>query len=335
MSKLLLVPLLFCGLLINAQLYDAQWVIGPNTSVLDFRIDTIRLYPISTFMNTKDANADICDSAGDLLYYTNGFYIAGSNGNALLNGDTLSPCAYTYQEYSQGLTIPQAAIFLPKPNNPRYYYLFHFSLDTLNRPNTIYYSLIDKEGNSGLGAVIQKNVPVLKLQSAILRGGGMTACKHANGRDYWIVMGGSNNNEFYKFLLTPDTILGPFIQNIGPVFSTPDDIANGKFSRDGSKYVTSCFDGLVLVVDFDRCSGDFSNPTTIFHYAGTFSGQALSGAVSEEFSPSGRFLYVNGNKDMAQYDLWANTIQDSVEIYVSDLYCPRKKIGEAEAAPFL
>ena len=318
--KFVIIVLLSCitFALVNAQGHSAQWLVGPNTSVLDFRIDTIGLYTISTFMNTDETNADICDTNGDLLYYTNGFYIAGGDGNSLQNGDTLSPCAYTNQQYSQGIAVPQAAIFLPKPNSSRYYYLFHFSLDTLNRPSTIYYSLIDKEGNSGLGSVIQKNVPALKLEGGIFRGGGMTACKHANGRDYWIVLGGSNNNEFYKFLVTPDSILGPFTQFIGSTFATPNDVAYSKFSQDGSKYVTSCYVGPVMVLDFDRCSGEFSNPINVFHYAGTSSGQPVSGAASVEFSPSGRFLYVNNITDLTQYDLWSDTIQDSTELYVSD-----------------
>jgi hypothetical protein len=282
-----------------AQMYGAQWVLSNNTSTLDFRVDTVALDTIpgnSMPMILTDAN--ICDTAGNLLYYSNGFYVAGSNGEALMNGDTLSPCLYTEQTYWQGLNLPQAALFLPMPGNSRYFHLFHFSEDTFNRPNTIYHSVIDKDANFGLGAVIEKNVSILKLQGTkILRGGGMTACKHANGRDYWIVMGGSDNNEFYKFLLTPDTILGPFIQNIGPAFTSSADIAYSKFSQDGSKYVTSCYEGLVLVMDFDRCSGDFSNPLTIFNNASTDTSTLISGCVSEEFSPNNRFLYVrNGFK---------------------------------------
>ena len=144
--------LFFVALWVNAsaQKYDAEWVIGPNTSALDFRVDTVGLDTISGYMNTWEANADICDINGNLLYYTNGDYIAGSDGNVLVNGDTISPCLFTDENYSQGIPLPQAVIFLPKPSNPRYYYLFHFSLDTLNRPNTIYYSLIDKESNSGV-----------------------------------------------------------------------------------------------------------------------------------------------------------------------------------------
>ena len=270
-------------------------------------------------MNIYETSADICDSDGNLLYFTNGYYIADKNGNSLINGDTLNPSTFTDNYYWQGDPLPQAAIFLPQPANSRYDYLFHFGEDTLYRPNTIYYSLIDNQGNSGLGTVIKKNIPVLRLDdNGLIRGGGMTACKHGNGRDYWIVVAGSNSNIFYKFLLTPDTVMGPYIQNIGPIFGTSDDLAYSKFSEDGSKYVTSCGVGLVLVMDFNRCSGDFTNPVTISNNASNVPDTVVSGCVSEEFSPNGRFLYVSDVVNLNQYDLWADAIQDSVQLYLSD-----------------
>ena len=221
----------------HAQMYDAQWVIGPNTSVVDFRsIDSVHTYTINTWMNTKLANACISDENGNLLYYTNGIYIADSNGDSLLNGNGLSPCSFTTQETSEGLPIQQAVMFLPMPGNPRYYYLFHFSGDISNgRPGTLYYSIIDKEGNSGLGEVIQKNVTYCQ---SVFRGGGMTACKHANGRDWWVIMGKFNTNGFYKFLLTPDGIKDSSLQNIGPIYHGPLDNAYSSFTLDGSKYAT-------------------------------------------------------------------------------------------------
>jgi hypothetical protein len=71
-------------------------------------------------------------------------------------------------------------------------------------------------------------------------------------------------------------------------------------------------------MDFDRCTGDFSNPLVIFNNASTIPSQHASGAASEEFSPNGRFVYVSTVVNLNQYDLWADTIQDSAQIYVAD-----------------
>ena len=176
-----------------AQLNDAQWMLGFNKiSSIDFRTDPPSLDTIHKPMATFETNASLSDEQGNLQYYTNGIYIAGklSNGDSILNGNGLSPCAFTTQYSNQGMPIPQASIFLNKPGSDRYYYLFHFSADN-GVCYTLYHSLIDMQANFGLGAVIAQNDT---FYQGITRTGGMAACKHANGRDWWIVIGGRNNN---------------------------------------------------------------------------------------------------------------------------------------------
>ena len=300
---------------VDAQLYGAQWVLGYRESVLDFRNDTLINYPIGPLMPMFLTSANICDSSGNLLYYTNGIYIAGADGSQIANGDSLSPCNWSNQQSCCGLDIPQAALFLPMPSNSRYYYLVHYSADTLNEsaPGTIYYSVIDKDTLNQQGAVIRKNV--ILFHGSIMRPGGLTACKHANGRDWWIVMAGYNSNTFYKFLLTPEGLNGPFIQDIGPGYSGSFQLSHSKFSQDGSKFVTSCDEGPVLIMDFDRCAGIFSNPTTIFN---NVSSPPSSGGIPE-FSPNGRFVYVSNTINLNQYDLWAANPQlDSSMVDAAD-----------------
>src|ERR1700685_1702187 len=86
-----------------AQQYGAQWVIGDKESVLDFRNDTLTNYSIGPIMPMVITEANICDSSGNLLYYTNGIYIAGADGNQIDNGDSLNPCDYTNQWSGIGL----------------------------------------------------------------------------------------------------------------------------------------------------------------------------------------------------------------------------------------
>ncbi|MFN8288461.1 MAG: T9SS type A sorting domain-containing protein [Chitinophagales bacterium] len=303
----------------KAQLYDAQWVTGPNTSILDFRTaDTVLLSNQPQDMPMEATNASICDENGNLLFYSNGIYIADRNGDTVLNGSNLSPCVYTDYKYYVGININQGALFIPKPGSNDIYYLFHFSNDTFNyaRPATLYYSVIDKNAIFGLGLVISKNNVFGK---GAYREGGFTACKHANGRDYWLVMGQSSNNTFEKYLLTPDTILGPFLQSIGPPYLPPYDIAYSKFSLDGSRYATVTYEGYLLVLDFDRCTGEFSNPLPIYNNISTQPvTQPLSGGESLEFSPNGQYIYVEARLTIVQYDLLATNVQDSVIVYRSD-----------------
>jgi hypothetical protein len=297
-----------------AQQYDAQWVIGPNISVLNFQnIDTVQLDSIpNSNMAIFLTSASISNASGNLLYFTNGIFISDKNGDTLPNGYGLSPCPYTDSWSVPGLNIPQAALFIPKPGDSTEYYLIHFSNDTLGSalPGTLYYTQVK---DSGSGYVIKKNIPFGK---GIFRQGGMTACKHANGRDYWVVMGLNNSNEYFTYLFTPDSVLGPFIQDIGAYYGLPYDLPYSKFSQDGCKYATGAHEGLVTVMDFDRCSGVFSNPETIFNNASLDTAiDTLTGSCAVEFSPNGRFLYVGNVININQYDLGTSSIQDSVALY--------------------
>ena len=110
-------------------MYDAQWALGYNESVLDFRtVDSVKIDSLPTLEYFTFTNASICDPVGNLRYYTNGVSICSAS-DTLLNGSGLSPCSYTTQYAASGLNIPQAAIFIPMPGNNRFYYLFHFSND--------------------------------------------------------------------------------------------------------------------------------------------------------------------------------------------------------------
>ncbi len=73
-------------------------------------------------------NANITDTAGNLLFSTNGAYIANATGDTMLNGAGLNPAWYT-SLYPNGLHIGQGSLILPKPDHPGTYYLFHGTLD--------------------------------------------------------------------------------------------------------------------------------------------------------------------------------------------------------------
>ncbi|MBL0052392.1 MAG: hypothetical protein IPP29_13215 [Bacteroidetes bacterium] len=60
--------------------------------------------------------------------------------------------------------------------------------------------------DSGRGAVIQKNV---QLQgSTFWANDGITAIKHGNGRDWWVMVSDWNgyNNKFFYYAVTPSGI---------------------------------------------------------------------------------------------------------------------------------
>lgn len=213
----------------------------------------------------------------------------------------------------------EGAVIIPKPGDTSLYYIFHFSpvdtgfngggYESLN----LYYSVVDMRLDSGFGAVIQKNIPL--IQDELLSASRLSACRHANGRDWWIIKPTWQQNIYYEFLLTPDSIFGPYIQQIGPVYGVNNEIpAYSNFSPDGSKYASVTALSDIVLMDFDRCTGLFSNPHSIYNNQYPTNTNTASGGISLAFSPSGRYLYVTCPQELNQYDLSISPIRDSVRI---------------------
>src|SRR5690606_20200505 len=60
-------------------------------------------------------NANITDAGGQLLFSTNGAYLANATGEQMLNGGDLNPSSYTSQ-YPEGLHLSQGCLVLPRPD---------------------------------------------------------------------------------------------------------------------------------------------------------------------------------------------------------------------------
>ncbi|MBK8416498.1 MAG: hypothetical protein IPL22_19510 [Bacteroidetes bacterium] len=217
------------------------------------------------------------------------------------NGSGLNPSSYT-SFYPDGLPPPQMNIIIPDPGNSYLFYLFHCTVD--DPPgnlltHSLYYSVIDMTANGGLGKVIIKNQALL---NDTLNAGKLTTCKHANGRDWWIICHKAFTNAFKKFLITPYGITGPFTQNIGTIRAA--DAAQVQFSPDGMKFA---YYGLIEDLDifsFNRCTGMLSNPESIII-------NDSATAVGVAFSPNSQFLYVSSTNYVYQFDVTAANIMST------------------------
>jgi hypothetical protein len=169
------------------------WQLGYNSGVLPkCYLDFTSGSPVSnTFnrpMNFRAACTSICNDSGNLLFYTNGVYIANALHDTMMNGSNLSPSPFTTSWAPDGLPIFQGVFALPWPDSINKYILFHETLKFDNgnyRPEQLLYSIVDMSLNFGLGGVIQKNTILI---SDTLEIGMLTACKHAYGRDWWILV---------------------------------------------------------------------------------------------------------------------------------------------------
>ncbi|MCB9338875.1 MAG: hypothetical protein H6577_12170 [Lewinellaceae bacterium] len=258
--------------------------------------------------------ASICDSTGNLLFYTNGIQIANFEHQIMENGDSLNPGSIANANYTQGYTLVQSEVILPMPGNSNLYYLFHLRIDHNNivglYRNTLFYSKVDMNANNGDGKVVEKNQVMLDLTD-MGRFGILTAVKHANGRDWWIWVTEHGLNNYFYFLLTPEGIGGPFEANLEPEF---DVYTLGKivFSPDGKKMGRYETEHGLYFYDFDRCDASLSNPVFI-----PLPNSSLGGGLA--FSPNSRFAYISASNSLVfQFDLWEDDIAaslDTVAVY--------------------
>ena len=292
------------------------WLMGyeccvPNFSGMniDFSSGSFNLSMVNRGMSINCTNGQISDSSGNILFYSNGIYVANMLDDTMMNGSGLNPGVFTTQRTDHGLTIPQANLVLPVPGEINKYYLFHETCDDYGLSYAtfyLYYSIIDMSLDGGLGAVTQKNSVLLQ---DTLVDGRLTATKHANGRDWWLFAHKDFSSLMFKFLITPNGIQGPFVQDL--ITYRGHDFGQTVFSQDGSKFAYYETVNDLDIWDFDRCTGEFSN---LIHI--TINDSMPTGGCA--FSPSGRFLYVSSTNYLYQFDTQASNVpasQTTVGIY--------------------
>jgi len=311
------------------QLHDGVWLMADdNTSVttyiegnvLDFRNGSLSVSTDSFFIELHSSVANICDADGQLLFYTNGCKIANAAHQLMENGDDINPgpvhelqCFredYPWQgAYTAGY---QSCLALPAPGSDSLYYLFHKGLVYEQDPQTglnvltqpLYYSLVNMAANGGLGRVEVKNVPIIDVD---VQFGQLTAVRHANGIDWWVLSPGARgSNLYYRFRLSTEGVGPVQTQTVGAVHTRGGGWAN--FSPDGLRYAryNPANNDDVFLFTADRTTGELSNFVFIPIDEGvTYFNSGVA------FSPNSRYLYVSSALKIFQFDTWADDIAAS------------------------
>ena len=300
--------------------YDNVWTIGfrkitpsPNGYPLGGIVTNFNDSPPSFILQDyifDRPKATISDKKGQLVAYTNGCVVVNRNHELMVNGDTLNP-GNVFLEFCENGDYPlwQPTIFLPKPGSDNLYYLFHIRDDDYSwDPINLMYSVIDASGDAGNGAVVTKNKSVLSDSSHL--GGYVTATHHANGRDWWVVVPREFSNNMHVTLLTPDTVEYKGMQDFDHLNLEIDNYPWGSqtaFSADGCKYFRNSPKSL-FILDFDRCTGQLSNPLRLDWDSLPFGGGGVA------VSPNSRFLYLSSGETVQQYDLWSSDLAASMQV---------------------
>jgi hypothetical protein len=330
MKSILFILLIFCHATLFSQLKRGNiWVTGHNGCKINFNTPSISTsannYPLKYF---SAGNSCISDTNGNLVLASDGYNIYDNIGQTIEGGDTLVPLnIYNYEDGWSGSS--QGSIILPIDSNIYYHITPTFSEvqfdDCINNNNCYFdlllYNVIDMNANGGAGKVVQRMVPA--CSNAHFRKTQMIACRHGNGKDWWLLKNEGDYGDVHTFLFTQDSVFDKGIQ----VFNQPNwgqwDIrGQSTFNSDGSLFATtthcsSC--GLIFIADFDRCHGILSNPRTIqmpldsqHNPADTTWTDRLP--VGLAFSTNGQFLYAAGYSNIYQYDLLDNTWFHAAEL---------------------
>lgn len=276
-----------------------------------FEMDTNLIYRVMSIGHT---NASICDTGGNLLFYSNGLTIGNSNYDTLLNAENFNPGFTTDFYEPDGMLINQAVLILPFPDQINKYYIFSVSGDLISgdiQPLHLNYSVIDMDLEGGLGGIVDSFKTLHAIEDT-LANGGLSAVKHGNGRDWWVIAPAYKHG-FYKLLISPFGLDTPIFQDIGSV-TTYDIVTQAVFSPDGSKFCYSNAGGTFNYLHFDRCTGEFSESQTGF----SLDSFAFRGC---SFSPNNRFLYLSTPVNLYQYDTWdANMIANVIHVATWDSF---------------
>lgn len=266
------------------------WCFG-NHYKLDFNYNPPIFSDSATSINVVKGSSSVCDSSGQLLFYTDGTNVWNKLHQQMPNGDSMAYSVfvpqYTYPYLANGFNQVsyQPAIIIPKQNSDKYYI---FTTDYFGGSSKkLCYNIIDLSLNNGLGDVILKN-QILDYPV----GEKMAVTRHCNGVDWWVVVHKIGTDEYHSFLATPNSVSTvPIISHTGG-FAAPNlgeqDVAYSKISPNG-KFIASNYEiwgGMEL--------GSFNNQTGQVQiiYSTIPSDTASYGCA---FSADSKYLYRNVN----------------------------------------
>ncbi len=310
-----------------AQWYDKNWmsiyvdsISGTNLrngQILSFITSPPSIIPVKRpYFNVNDL-CTISDSSGKMILHTNGGNIYDANSYDIIsNGDGLNP-GYWLDHYQNRYYNSHLGIFCIPYGNGGFNFFHRSKKDSVDLiRNKLRLSNV-KKNNSNKYEVISKNKILLSENFLQFH----NAIKHANGKDWWILEPYSkkiSNRNFIdslfieSILLKNDSIM---IKNNQVTLNQYADNSQSCISPNGKYRASTCIiyyqDTLppfnntfertfVTLNDFNRCTGQLSNPRYIDFPAFEIPRDEVFGVA---FSPNSRFLYVSTGYVIYQVDM--------------------------------
>lgn len=235
---------------------NCQGVYG--TAVIKFNDDSIESIRRVDFpVPFGFLSSSISDKEGNFLMANSNHTIYDSLGNTLLDLETND-----YINFQLGYQRHSAMFFKLKEETDDYYFV-NFKIAWLDStPNQLLHHRIARIYCSKI-RVDESGYNVIKVDTLLrndtILGAGIQACRHANGRDWWIFSNTWNQKQYLRGLLTPYGLNFDVYEGPGPdIFQNS---GQNHFSADGTKlfHYISVPNRKMQIYDFDRCTGELSN----------------------------------------------------------------------------
>jgi hypothetical protein len=261
---------------------------------------------LNSVMPSTYGCAAYCNSAGELIFYSDGLTVYDRSHHVMENGDSLGGDPFT----------PQSVLIVPFPTDTNLYYIFTNDKYTPENPSEtgLHYSIINMNLNNGLGGVLNPKATGLIEKN----NGALTGCTHSNGKDFWVISASRDSASLFAILVNESGIQNPIVSNMG--LARPLLPRNFEISPKGNKIALKAIsivdsNSYRYILDFDTKTGLFSNPFAI----GADTENLGSYNTGCSFSPDGNLFYdfehvrnnSNGAYQLHQYDLKAFDIVSS------------------------
>ena len=246
-------------------------------TVFDFSSDTLML---SSFEDERFRyypfgfhSSQICNKSGKNIAFFNGIYLMDQFGLS-----TRMDVFGSFEPYPfETLNIRNSSVILPFPGIDSTYILIGTN-DHQDHPNfvipvpNVISAVTFKENNLGKLDIIneQKEVARGEFSSNVV----ISSCRHANGRDWWIICANRLSMNFTSLLLDPSGLKFNETYNAGDSVLAYNTFSSG-FSPDGNFYARTAGENKnppsqfrkhnrAQIFKFDRCSGRLFDPINFY-----------------------------------------------------------------------
>ncbi|HYG15740.1 MAG TPA: gliding motility-associated C-terminal domain-containing protein [Bacteroidia bacterium] len=274
------------------------WYFGDRIG-LNFNVSPPALL-YNSAMSTNEGCSSVGDSAGRLLFYTDGITVWNKNHQVMDNGNGLKGHP----------SSTQSSVTVKKPASTTIYYIFNADVPAIGN-NGIHYSVVDMALNGGLGKVIEKNTKLYNGRAAEK----LTCVKDSAGSGFWIIFHPLATSSFYAYHMDKNGVdPAPVTSHTGSIYAPGGGSSLGIIgylkASPNSKKLVSCMSessgkpSKVEVFDINNATGKISGCIQLDPGIGTPIPQAYN-YYGCSFSHNSKLLYITSITQpyLVQYDV--------------------------------